>query len=66
MSAIHEGSIVRVTGKAGDWRVLPGVGLTLGSHQPQVSLESVSESWVHKLTVPLASVYLSLLGPLLP
>ena len=58
MSAmIHDGSIVRITGRSGDWRVLPGRGMTLGTHLPTVHLEAVGEAWIHDRTEPLASVY---------
>jgi hypothetical protein len=61
MNTIHEGSIVRVTGRSGDWRVLPGEGLTPGTHERQLLVEALNECWVKRLTVPVSAVYLPIL-----
>jgi hypothetical protein len=58
MDAIHVGSIVRVTGRRGDWRVVQE-GLTLGTHEPTLYLESLREQWTRHRIVSLAGVYLA-------
>ena len=64
MTTLHAGSIVRVTGKAGDWRVLPGEGLSLGTHERQLCVEAVGKSWIKRLSVPISAVHLALVAGL--
>ncbi len=60
MNPIHAGSIVRISGRPGDYRVL-SEGIALGTHVPTLYLEATRECWVKHRTEKRADCYPSLL-----